>query len=91
MKDTLLLRDQFPVDDRTFTVLAEPWYDAEVKEWRARYLYLPLDRSLPEIVSSAPVKRARRRDDLILLLEKSSDRELIKALRAALPAPPRRA
>lgn len=91
MKDTLLLRDQFSVDDRTFTVLAEPWYDAGVKEWKARYLYLPLDRSLPEIVSSAPVKHARRRDDLIVLLEKSSDRELIKALRAALPAPPRRA
>jgi hypothetical protein len=38
VNDTLLLRDQFSVDDRTFTVLAEPWYDADVKEWRARYL-----------------------------------------------------
>ncbi|HJR41349.1 MAG TPA: hypothetical protein VJ812_04620 [Gemmatimonadaceae bacterium] len=91
MNDTLLLRDQFSVDDRTFTVLAEPWYDADVKEWRARYLYLPLDRSLPEIVSSAPVKRARRRDELIVLLAKSTDRELTKALRTVLPAAPRRA
>ena len=91
MNDTLLLRDQFNVDDRTFTVLAEPWYDAGGKEWRARYLYLPIDRSLPEIVYSTPVKHARRRDDLIAMLEKSSDRDLTKALRAALPAPLRRA
>lgn len=86
MKDTLLLRQTLAVDDRTFTVLAEPWYDAEAKEWRGRYLYLALDNSLDSIVSSAPVKRARRRDDLVVLLEKSSDRELVRALRAVLPS-----
>jgi hypothetical protein len=42
-------------------------------------------------VSSGPVKRARRRDDLLQLLQKSTDRELSRALRAALPASLRRA
>jgi hypothetical protein len=87
VKDTLLLRDKLAVDDRTFTVLAEPWYDAEVKEWRGRFLYLALDNSLDTIVTSAPVRRARRRDDLVALLEKSSDRELARALRAVMPPP----
>jgi hypothetical protein len=62
-----------------------------VKEWRGRYLYMPIDHSGTEMVSSGPVKRARRRDDLLQLLQKSTDRELSRALRAALPASLRRA
>ena len=90
MTDTLLLRERFALDDRTFTVLAEPWYDATSAEWKGRFLFVPLDRSLPRSVASGAMRRARRRDDLVRALGAVSDRELARALRM-IPLPlPRR-
>jgi hypothetical protein len=80
--DTLLLRERFALDDRTFTVLAEPWYDAASAEWKGRFLFVPLDRSLPRSITSGAIRRARRRDDLMRQLGEVSDRELARALRA---------
>jgi hypothetical protein len=86
----LLLRARFALDDRTFTVLGEPWYDAEAKVWRARLLYLPIDRSLPRSVSGVPLQRAHSRDGLLRRLRGMSDADLARALRAvALPLPHR--
>jgi hypothetical protein len=80
--NTLLLRERFALDDRTFTVLAEPWYDAVSAEWKGRFLCVPLDRSLPRSVASGAIRRARRRDDLVRELVDASDREIARALRA---------
>jgi hypothetical protein len=80
--DTFVVREQFALDDRTFTVLAEPWYDAASAEWKGRFLFVPLDRSLPRSVASGAARRARRRDDLVRELGRVSDRELARALRA---------
>ncbi len=90
MADTLLVRERLALDDRTFTVLAESWYDADTDEWKGRFLFVPLDRSLPRSVSSGPAKRARRRDDLVRQLGDVSDSELARAFRSiALPLPHR--
>ena len=86
MTDALLLRERFALDDRTFTVLAEPWYDAASAEWKGRFLFVPLDRSLPRSIASGAMRRARRRDDLVRELGTVSDRELARALRA-IPLP----
>jgi hypothetical protein len=90
VRETILLREQFALDDRTFTVLAEPWFDAAAKRWRGRYLFLPVDRSLPEMITSPSSRHSPRRDELVAWLEKSTDRDLGRALRATLPAPKRR-
>jgi len=81
VSDTLLVRRRLSVDDRTFTVLAEPWYDGATTEWKVRLLFLPLDRSLPRAASTGAVKRSRRRDDLLRLLERLEDREVVRAFR----------
>jgi hypothetical protein len=88
--ETLLLRERFALDDRTFTVLAEPWYDAASAEWKGRFLFVPVDRSLPRSVASVAIRRARRRDDLVRALVDASDRELARALRAISLPPGRR-
>jgi hypothetical protein len=86
--DTLIIRERLALGDRTFTVLAEPWYDQAADEWRGRFLFVPLDRSLPRGVSSPPAKRARRRDDLVQQLGAVSDAELERAFRSiTLPLP----
>jgi hypothetical protein len=91
LADTLVVRERLAVGDRTFTVVAEPWYDAAADEWKGRFLFIPLDRSLPRSVSSAPAMRARRRDDLVRMLGAASDAELARAFRAiTLPLPRRR-
>lgn len=79
MSETLVLRPRFSLDDRTFTVLAEPWYDAETAAWTGRLLYIPLDRSLPGSVSTGPLKRTSKRDDLVRWFGRVSDRELARA------------
>jgi hypothetical protein len=86
MSDSVVLRERLALGDRTFTVLAEPWYDAASDEWKGRYLYVPLDRSLATPVASTAVKRARKRDDLVRQLGGVSDRELAKAFNA-IPIP----
>src|SRR2546423_1253903 len=78
MSDNVVWRERLALGDRTFTVLAEPWYDAASDEWKGRYLYVPLDRSLATPVASTAVKRARKRDDLVRQLGAASDRELAK-------------
>ena len=40
MSDSVVLRERLALGDRTFTVLAEPWYDAASDEWKGRYLYV---------------------------------------------------
>ena len=88
--DTLLVRERLALGDRTFTVLAESWYDADADEWKGRFLFVPLDHSLPRSVSSGPAKRARRRDDLVRQLGEVSDSELARAFRSiTLPLPRR--
>lgn len=80
-----MLREQFALDDRTFTVLGEPWFDGATRRWRGRYLFLPIDRSLPGIVQCDSTRHSSRRDELVGWLRKSTDRELTRALRATLP------
>lgn len=90
MTGALVLRQRFAIDDRTFAVLAEPWYDAAAASWRARLLFLPLDRSLPRSVMSDPVQRASGRDELLQRLARTTDRELVRIFRTiALPLPRR--
>ena len=84
MSDTIVLRDNFALDDRTFTVLAEPWFDAATDEWKGRFLFVPLDRSLPRTVSTGPIRRTPSRDELVRWLRDVSDRDLARALRAVL-------
>jgi hypothetical protein len=90
MSDSVVLRERLALGDRTFTVLAEPWYDAESDEWKGRFLYVPLDRSLETPVASSAVKRARKRDDLVRQLGAATDRELTKAFNAIKVAGARR-
>jgi hypothetical protein len=82
MSDSVVLRERLALGDRTFTVLAASWYDAASDEWKGRYLYVPLDRSLATPVASTAVKRARKRDDLVRQLGAATDRELEKAFKA---------
>jgi hypothetical protein len=82
MSDSVVLRERLALGDRTFTVLAEPWYDAASDEWKGRYLYVPLDRSLAAPVASTAVMRARKRDDLVRQLGAASDRELTRAFKS---------
>ena len=86
MSDSVVLRERLALGDRTFTVLAEPWYNAASDEWKGRYLYVPLDRSLASPVASSAVKRARKRDDLVRQLGAATDRELTKAFNS-IPIP----
>lgn len=86
MSDSVVLRERLALGDRTFTVLAEPWYDPPSDEWKGRYLFVPLDRSLPSPVASSAAKRARKRDDLVRQLSAASDRELAKAFNS-IPIP----
>lgn len=90
MSDTLVVRARFSIEDRTFTVLAEPAYDPTSGEWTGRFLYVPLDRSLPRIVASGPVKRAKQRDEVVRQLGAAVDRELVRAFQSiSLPLPGR--
>ena len=79
MSESVVVRERLAVGDRTFTVLAEPWYDSASDEWKGRYLYVPLDRSLETAVASDAVKHARKRDDLVRQLGAATDRELTRA------------
>ncbi len=91
MTAPIVVRDRFPLDDRTFTVLAEPWFDAAAGAWLARLVYLALDRSMPRPVSTGPVVRHVRRDELERRLTRVSDRMLTRAARALIAADGRRA
>lgn len=87
LTDTIVLRDRLAVGDRTFTVLADPWYDADGGEWKGRLLFVPLDRSLARSASSGPVKRSKRRNALLEMLRRLSDRDIARVFQSIrLPA-----
>ena len=86
--ELLLVRDRFDLDDRTYTVMADPAFDAGKGVWRATLVFLSLDRSFSTPLSSAPVRRAVRRDDLLEAIRKLEDTDIAAALRAIdLPIP----
>ena len=84
----MLVRERFDLDDRSYTVMAEPAFDAAGGAWRATLLFLSLDRSFSAPLYSAPVKSAVRRDDLLEAIATLEDRDIAAALRAIeLPLP----
>ena len=88
----MLVREQFDLDDRAYTVMAEPAFDATGGAWRATLLFLSLDRSFTAPLYSAPVMSAVRRDDLLAAIKRLEDRDIAAALRAIeLPLPKIRA
>ncbi len=89
MTENLVLRERFGVGDRTFAVLGEPWFDPNDGEWKGRLLFLPLDRSVPRALSTGPLRRSRRRGDLLAALEAMRDRDLRRAFRTLAIAPAR--
>ena len=86
--ELLLVRDRFDLDDRAYTVMADPAFDASAGLWQATLVFLSLDRSFSTPLSSAPVSRAVRRDDLLVAIRELKDDAIAAALRAIdLPVP----
>ena len=86
--ELLLVRERFDLDDRAYTVMADPAFDAGGKTWRATLVFLSLDRSFSTPLSSGPVSSAVRRDDLMAGIRRIDDDEIAAALRAIdLPLP----
>lgn len=82
----IIVRFRYALDDRTFMVLAEPWYDAIAREWKGRLLFVPLDRSERATLSTGALRMAVSRDAILAWLRKVSDRRLARALRAVTAA-----
>jgi hypothetical protein len=86
--ELLLVRERFDLDDRAYTVMADPAFDAGKGVWRATLVFLSLDRSFSTPLRSAPVKSAVRRDDLLQGIRELEEQEITAALRAIdLPLP----
>ena len=86
--ELLLVRDRFDLDDRAYTVMADPGFDASKGVWQATLVFLSLDRSFSTPLSSAPVSSAVRRDDLLVAIRELEDEKIAAALRAIdLPIP----
>lgn len=86
--ELLLVRERFDLDDRAYTVMADPGFDAGKGVWRATLVFLSLDRSFSRPLSSAPVSSAVRRDDLLEAIRGLEDGEIAAALRGIeLPLP----
>ena len=86
--ELLLVRERFDLDDRAYTVMADPAFDAGKGVWRATLVFLSLDRSFSRPLSSAAVSSAVRRDDLLAAIRGLEDREIAAALRGIeLPLP----
>jgi hypothetical protein len=84
----MLVRERFDLDDRAYTVMAEPAFDAAGAAWRVTLVFLSLDRSFTTPLYSAPVMSAVRRDDLLAGIKRLDDRDIASALRAIeLPLP----
>ena len=84
----MLVRERFDLDDRAYTVMADPAFDGPKGVWQATLVFLSLDRSFSAPLSSAPVSSAVRRDDLLAAIRKLGDKEIAAALRAIdLPIP----
>ncbi len=77
----MVLRERFNLDDRAFTVLADPWFDDGDAEWKGRLLFLPLDRSMPAAVGTGPIHRSTRRDDVVEWLRSLPDPVIARSLR----------
>jgi hypothetical protein len=88
----MLVRERFDLDDRAYTVMAEPAFDVAGGALQAKLVFLSLDRSFTTPLYSAPVKSAVRRDDLLAAIERLEDRDVAAALRTIeLPLPKIRA
>ena len=86
--ELLLLRERLDLDDRAYTVMADPAFDAATGMWQATLVFLSLDRSFSTPLRSAPVASTVRRDDLLAAIRKLSDEQVVAALRAIdLPLP----
>ena len=86
--ELLLVRERFDLDDRAYTVMADPAFDASKGVWQATLVFLSLDRSFSTPLSSAPVRSAVRRDDLLAAIRELEDEKIAAALRAIdLPIP----
>ena len=86
--ELLLVRERFDLDDRAYTVMADPAFNAAQGTWQATLVFLSLDRSFSTPLSSAPVSSAVRRDDLLAAIREIDDEEIAAALRAIdLPIP----
>jgi hypothetical protein len=86
--ELLLVRGRFDLDDRSYTVMADPAFDAAKGLWRATLVLLSLDRSFSVPLRSAPVSSTVRRDDLLEAIREIEDKEIASALRAIdLPIP----
>jgi hypothetical protein len=86
--ELLLVRERFDLDDRAYTVMADPAFDAAGKTWRARLVFLSLDRSFSTPLSSGAVRSAVRRDELLAAIRQLDDEDIAAALRAIdLPLP----
>jgi hypothetical protein len=88
----MLVRERFDLDDRAYTVMAEPAFDAVGGAWQVKLVFLSLDRSFTTPLYSPPVKKAVRRDDLLAAVQRLEDRDVAAALRSTeLPLPKIRA
>ncbi|MGQ0714610.1 MAG: hypothetical protein ACT4PJ_12885 [Gemmatimonadaceae bacterium] len=86
--ELMLVRARFDLDDRSYTVMAEPSFDAAKGAWQVTLVFLSLDRSFSAPLHSAPIETAVRRDDLLAALGRVEDRRIAVALRAiGLPVP----
>jgi hypothetical protein len=86
--ELLLVRERFDLDDRAYTVMADPAFDVAKGQWQATLVFLSLDRSFSTPVVSAPVSSAVRRDDLLEAIRGLQDAAIAAALRAIdLPIP----
>jgi hypothetical protein len=86
--ELLLVRDRFDLDDRAYTVMADPAFDPAKGVWRATLVFLSLDRSFSAPLRSAPIKSDIRRNNLLEAIEDLEDTDIAAALRAIdLPIP----
>ena len=86
--ELLLVRERFDLDDRAYTVMADPAFNAAEGVWQATLVFLSLDRSFSTPLSSAPVSSSVRRDELLAAIRELDDEDIASALRAIdLPLP----
>lgn len=86
--ELLLVRERFDLDDRAYTVMADPAFDAATGMWQATLVFLSLDRSFSTPLSSAPMSSTLRRDELLAEIRELDDQKIAAALSAIdLPLP----
>jgi hypothetical protein len=86
--ELLLVRERFDLDDRAYTVMADPAFNAAKGVWLVTLIFLSLDRSFSMPLRSAPVASHVRRDDLLETIRDIDTKEIVTALRGIdLPIP----